>query len=126
MLLLTHMRDEYISSEFIAKSININPVLVRKEISKLNKAGLLESKEGSAGGSRLAIDPEKLTLDKIYNAVKTEDDHLFGLVKKQPHAGCPIGSRINCQLEQLYQDIDGVVLDKLRSITLAEFHKPFV
>ena len=33
--------EEGVSSEYIASSININPVLVRKELSRLRKANLI-------------------------------------------------------------------------------------
>ena len=37
LTLLAKFPDDYLSSEFIASSINLNPVLVRKEISNLKK-----------------------------------------------------------------------------------------
>ena len=53
LTLLDQGKDELLSSECLAGSININPVLVRKEIANLKKHGLVESKEGKAGGFTL-------------------------------------------------------------------------
>jgi DNA-binding IscR family transcriptional regulator len=53
LTLLSKQPDELLSSDYIAGSININPVLVRKEISNLRKYGLIDSKEGKAGGYTL-------------------------------------------------------------------------
>jgi len=40
LTLLSHFRGENLSSEFISCSININPAMVRKEISKLKLLGM--------------------------------------------------------------------------------------
>jgi len=120
------MKDEYVSSDFIAQSININPVLVRKAISNLKKAGLIESKEGNTGGSRLAKCPSEITLDKVYHAMDAGEVNLFNLARNTPNSACPIGSCINNRLNMLYDDVEGAVLEKLRSVTLEEFHRQFV
>ena len=53
LTLLAMFDDDYMSSNDIAGSLNINPVLVRKEIAALKKQGLIESKEGKNGGVKL-------------------------------------------------------------------------
>lgn len=57
--LLMLERDTWLSSDYIAGSININPVVVRKEIRKLKEAQLVISKEGKNGGVRIAEDINK-------------------------------------------------------------------
>src|SRR5690606_21431196 len=55
ILTLLHLQPgELLPSEYIAGSINLNPAVVRKELSNLRNFGLVESKEGKGGGSTLA------------------------------------------------------------------------
>lgn len=58
--LLAHNKGELLTSEWIAGSIGLNPVIVRKEIAVLKKAGLVESVAGKEGGTRLAKSAKKL------------------------------------------------------------------
>lgn len=46
LTLLSKNPEEYVSSEQIAESLNMNPVLVRKEIANLKQNGVVESREG--------------------------------------------------------------------------------
>lgn len=51
MTLLAKSPQDWLSSEWIAGSIHVNPVIVRKEISVLREAGLIVSKQGKEGES---------------------------------------------------------------------------
>jgi len=123
MTILAEMGEELRSSEWIAGSININPVLVRKEIINLRNHGLVESKEGKNGGSTLAKPATKIFLSDIYAAVKPES--ILGNSKNNPNPDCRIGRQINQHLDTLYQEIEDTLLKKLGKKTLAEFCKQF-
>lgn len=123
MTILAEMGEELRSSEWIAGSININPVLVRKEIINLRNHGLIESKEGKNGGSALAKPANKIFLSNIYAAVKPES--ILGNSKNNPNPDCRIGRQINQHLDTLYQEIEDTLLKKLGKKTLAEFSKQF-
>ena len=73
LTLLSHQKDEWLRSEWIAGSINVNPVVVRRELSVLNEAGLVISRKGKVGGVTLAKSSEEITLDLVYLAVKNTD-----------------------------------------------------
>ncbi|WP_228448520.1 MULTISPECIES: Rrf2 family transcriptional regulator [unclassified Chryseobacterium] len=70
MTLLAKSPQEWLTSDWVAGSINVNPVIVRKEISVLREAGLIISRQGKEGGSQLAKDPENITISEIYRSVK--------------------------------------------------------
>lgn len=125
LTLLSHMKEDYVTSEFIAGSINIHPVMVRKEAAKLKKAGLVESKEGKSGGIRLARPADQITFREIFVAVKEEDTHTLTMYRNDPNPQCPIGAQIEERLMHLYEEIDRQVLDKLKNITLDNFHRQF-
>jgi Rrf2 family protein len=123
LTLLAFKADEWLSSEYIAGSININPVLVRKEISNLREAGLVESREGKNGGTTLALPPSKILLSDVYKAVRQE--MLLGRTKNSPNPDCVIGRQINHRLDELYTDVEQTLVQKLGKKTLADFYKQF-
>lgn len=124
LTLLTKADGEAMSSEFIAGSININPVLVRKEISVLHKAGMVKSKEGKNGGCFLAKNPQNVLLSDVYQAVR-QDASVFGKSKNIPNPACVVGRQINQHIEGIYQIADDAILESLSKINLAEFSKKF-
>jgi len=123
LTLLAAVREEWIPSEYLAESININPVLVRKELINLREHGLIESKEGKSGGSRLKKSPDKITLSAVYEAVRQQD--LLGRKINQPNPDCPVGKKINDHLDDLYKESESVLLASLADKTIADFCKKF-
>lgn len=47
----TFGNDYKITSDFLASSINVNPVIVRKILSQLKNAGLIEVARGTGGAT---------------------------------------------------------------------------
>ncbi|MBD1391824.1 Rrf2 family transcriptional regulator [Mucilaginibacter glaciei] len=115
--------DGVISSEYLAGSINVNAVLVRKELSSLIKYGLVTSQEGKKGGYKLNRPADQITLAMIYETVKPKA--LLGMAKNQPNPACPVGKQINQHLNDLYEEIDQSVMLKLGKTNLLEFCKKF-
>lgn len=124
LTLLAMFDEDYMSSSDIAGSLNINPVLVRKEIAELKKQGLIESKEGKNGGVKLIKKAEDIKLSQIFNLVKG-DGFTFGLAKNDPNPKCPIGRQMNTNLSNLYQSIDNKIEHALNETTLADFKNQF-
>ena len=83
LTLLTKFPDEYLSSEFIAGSVNLHPVLVRKEIANLKKNNIVESKEGKNGGTKLIKSASDISLDTIFKM--TFDTVTLGFSKNEPN-----------------------------------------
>lgn len=84
--------DSPATSEWIAGSVNTNPVVIRRLLSALAKAGLVTSIRGSAGGSLLARRPEDISLLDIARAV--EEDEAPALHHQPPNPACPVGRTI--------------------------------
>jgi DNA-binding IscR family transcriptional regulator len=123
LTLLSKFPDEYLSSDFIAGSMNLHPVLVRKEIANLKKNNIVESKEGKNGGTRLFKSASKITLDAIFKM--TFDTVTLGFSKNEPNPDCPVGKQINKNLENLYEDINQTISLQLSDITLEDFANKF-
>ncbi|MFY0482135.1 Rrf2 family transcriptional regulator [Flavobacterium sp. PLA-1-15] len=123
LTLLSKFPDEYLSSDFLAGSMNLHPVLVRKEIANLKKNNIVESKEGKNGGTKLLVPAKDLTLDMIFKL--TFEKVTLGFSKKDPNPNCPIGKQINQNLQLLYDDINDKISDQLHGITLTDFQEKF-
>ena len=57
-----------LTSDLMASSVGVNPVIIRKTLSQLKKADLIFVQRGS-GGSTLAMAPEEINLLQVYRAV---------------------------------------------------------
>jgi DNA-binding IscR family transcriptional regulator len=123
LTLLSKFPDEYLSSEFIAGSMNLHPVLVRKEIANLKKNNIVESKEGKNGGTKLSKLTSTISLDAIYKM--TFETVTLGFSKNTPNPNCPVGKKINENLEDLYTNINEKISLQLSGISLEDFSNQF-
>lgn len=112
-----------LSSDLIAGSLNVNPVLVRKALRELITKGLVVSREGKNGGYQLSRAAENITLSEIYQAVRQES--LLGITKNTPNPACPVGRQINGHLDQLYKEVEAQLEAQLARKTLKEFCAQF-
>lgn len=122
LTLLQYQKDEWLTSDLIAGSININPVLVRKEIGNLKAHGLVQSREGKGGGTMLAKPAESILLSDIYRVVRQSS--LLGR-SNEPNPNCPVGRQINEHINSVFDEADKAVLQRLGKTTLAEFTMKF-
>lgn len=123
LTLLEDAKGTMVSSDYLAGSININPVLVRKEIMNLRKHGFVDSKEGKGGGSFLTRNAEDINLGEVYLAVRNAS--ILGQSKNEPNPKCPIGKQINRHLNTLYTDAENALVESLSKQTLASFALKF-
>jgi len=123
MTLLEKSPQEWLTSEWIAGSININPVIVRKEMSVLREAGLIISRQGKEGGSRLARNPVSISISEIYAAVKNTE--VLGKKNQNPNPACSVGKDINVHLNTLFEETDKLVVSFLGNKSLKEFSDQF-
>ncbi|MFY0761885.1 Rrf2 family transcriptional regulator [Metabacillus dongyingensis] len=105
------------TSEFMAGSVNTNPVIIRKILSYLKKAGLVEVRRG-AGGAYLLKELHDITLLEVFRAVQVvEEDKLFHFHEK-PNPDCPIGANIQSVLELILVQAQEAMEQVLESITM--------
>lgn len=115
--------EEWLSSEWIANSININAVIVRKELGMLQEQGLVVSRKGKDGGSQLAKPSADVMLSDIYALVKNAG--ILGKKNQNPNPKCPVGKEMNSKLDLLSTEMDALIMESLRSKSLADFSKQF-
>ncbi|WP_294288117.1 Rrf2 family transcriptional regulator [uncultured Chryseobacterium sp.] len=123
MTLLAECPQDWLTSEWMAGSININPVMVRKELSVLREAGLIVSRQGKEGGSQLAKNADAISISEIYLAVKNTE--VLGKKNSNPNPACPVGKDINNHLKSLFSETDQLVLNFLGNKSLKAFCDQF-
>lgn len=123
MTLLAKEPSEWLTSEWIAGSINVNPVIVRKELINLKKTGLVESRQGKEGGVRISRKPKEISISDIYNSVKNTE--VLGKKNQFPNPLCSVGKDINYNLDVLFSETNDLVNDFLKNKRLSDFVKKF-
>lgn len=113
-------KDDYkVTSEFLASSIQVNPVVIRKLLSQLKNAGLIEVKRGT-GGTSIAKPLEEITFLDVYHAVDCVEENTLFHFHENPNPDCPVGRNIHAVLDEKLMRVQNAMERELASITLAD------
>jgi Rrf2 family protein len=123
LTLLAKAKGEALSSEYMAGSVNINPVLIRKEIINLRDHGIIATREGKNGGSVLNRDAKDIFLSEVYDAVSPSS--VLGKSKNKANPKCPVGSQIDKHLQTIELEAEKAMLKHLSTLTLSKFASKF-
>ena len=113
----TFEKDHKITSDFLADSINVNPVIIRKLLSQLKNAGLIQVKRGS-GGASFARPLEDITLLDIYRAVEGNKPLLHPDTHTNP--GCDVGVDIQLAVRDCFDQVQETAEQEMQNITLQQ------
>ncbi|MEI3335902.1 MAG: Rrf2 family transcriptional regulator [Clostridium sp.] len=118
----TFEKDYKITSDFLASSVNVNPVIIRKILSQLKSAKIVDVQRGS-GGASIIKPVEEITFLDIYNAVECiENGELFHF-HENPNLKCPVGRNIHNVLDNKLLQVQNALEKELKKITLADVIK---
>jgi len=112
---------ELVKSHQIADSVNSSPVVIRRSLGKLRKAGLVEMYGGAKGGAQLAREPHQITFHDVFRAI--EDEELFAMHPNQPSQTCPVGSTITPVLQAVYEEVHGAITVTLQNKTIGDIYQ---
>ena len=119
VLILVSESPALINSDQMSMSIGTNASYVRKILSLLKKAGIVDGHRGISGYT-LMITPEQLTLLQIYQAVMEQPKpHLLD-VHQNPSDRCIVGQHIRTVLTGMFADIEEGFARSLAGKTLAD------
>lgn len=118
LTILAKSGDERVKSDYLAQSVNTNPVVIRRLLSSLQDAGLVASQVGAAGGTSLAKQPKNIRLSEIYKSLSCGE--VFALPPNKPNENCPVGKNIEAILCSLQKEIDKSVEEKLHQYSLRD------
>ncbi|MNN09544.1 putative HTH-type transcriptional regulator YwnA [compost metagenome] len=123
-LSLIAVYPEACTGDFIAGSVNTNPVIIRRIMGMLKKAGLVDVRPG-VGGASLRKDPNQITLLDVYRAVNvTEENQLFR-IHENPNIGCLVGRNIENVLQDELRDAQSLMEQRLAHTTIGQLVNKF-
>lgn len=105
------------TSENLARSVNTNPVVVRRVIALLKNAGLVHVKSG-VGGACLTRSPKDITWLDVYRAIQTSDDFTIFDKHEKVNKKCYVGAYILDVIDAPLIDAQKAMEDKLATYTL--------
>lgn len=111
-------QTQKVTSEFIAASVGVNPVVVRRTLLSLKSAGIVDVRAGS-GGASLLRDPARITLYDVYRAVDCVEGELFNF-HDSPNRDCPVGRNIHAVLDGKLAAAQSAMENELKKTTLSD------
>ncbi len=118
LAVLAFKDGDRVSSELLASSVNTNPVIIRRLLSALQQAKLIETRRGPGFGSRLSCSPARINLAQVYHAVECQNP--FVLPRKKASMICPVGRAIGTAMRDICASAQAALETELAKTTLAE------
>jgi Rrf2 family protein len=116
LTLMAERGDVPLKSDMVACSVNTNPVVIRRIVCSLQRARIVTSQTGAAGGSRLARTPREITLLEVYKAV--EGGRLLSLHRQRPDPHCSVGMNIESVLSVILREAEDAFEQVLAKLTV--------
>lgn len=117
--LLHVAKDTLCTSEFIAGSVNTNPVVIRRILGMLKKAGFVSVSSG-VGGASLEKALHEMTLLDIYRAVEVVEEGELFQFHDSPNPQCPVGAAIQGVLDLILLRAQQAMERVLAEVTMEE------
>lgn len=117
--LINYDRNVICTSEWIAESVNTNPVVIRRVMGKLKNAGLVDIRRG-LGGATLQKPLQEITLLDVYRAVDVVDEGELFQMHENPNPNCPVGANIQGVLELILFRAQDAMEAVLKEVTMEE------
>jgi Rrf2 family protein len=96
LLVFLAVSEDPVPSGLLAASVSTNPVVIRRLLGALRRAGLVRATPGPRGGFSLARRPASISLDRVYRLV---EDRGAAPRSHRPSSRCPVGRNVSEVLE---------------------------
>ncbi|WP_422032368.1 RrF2 family transcriptional regulator [Roseovarius sp.] len=122
---LLHMaeRDAPMTSEQLSRCLGTNPVVVRRTMGFLRRAGIVASDRGQAGGWRIAADLSAITLRDLHVALEEPD--VFAIGHRNDAPECLVEQSVNAALDKTFAEAEALLLRRMGEVTLADLARDF-
>ncbi|MEX1029172.1 MAG: Rrf2 family transcriptional regulator [Paenibacillaceae bacterium] len=124
ILSLIAVNSNELTGDFIAGSVNTNPVVIRRIMGMLKKAGLVEVRPG-VGGASLLKATEEITLLDVYQAVNVIKENQLFRVHEEPNEQCLVGRNIELVLQSELNEVQSAMEHRLAQTTLSQLTARF-
>lgn len=111
--------EERLTSERLAASANVNPVIIRKTLGQLKAAGLVQVARGS-GGASAAKPLGEISLLDVYRAVECDEPEGMFRFSPRPNPGCPVCRNLRTVLEPRLAQVQRAMEAELARVSIEE------
>lgn len=112
-----------VCSGTIAESVHTNPVVIRRMMAELERAGLVRSVSGRCGGFALDREANEISLADIYLAV--EGESVFRMHNVDPNSKCPIAQQMQAVLSVPFKEAESALSSSLAQTSLRDVTAAF-
>ena len=117
ILALIDASAEPVSSEYIAGSVGVNPVVIRHVTGLLRRGDLLTTRRGVAG-AQLTRPASEISLLEVYRAVNAPESVLK--LHQHPNPACPVGAGIQGVLDTVFGQAQTALEARLAQVRLSD------
>lgn len=117
---LARANGQPVSSDVVARSVGTHPVVVRRLLGDLRRAGLVRTQLGTGGGALLNRAVENITLLDVLHAMLEPEADLFAVNDANPNTGCDVGRVISDSLDDLLGPAKQAMHRALAAVPLSE------
>lgn len=123
--LLLHMAQDGApaTSEALARAMHTHPVVVRRLMAGLRKAGFVASAKGHGGGWVLSCPLSAMTLGDVHAALGAPPFLAAGLRDEQ--TGCLVEQAVNSALGAAYTEAEALLVARLHEVRLSALAEDF-
>ncbi len=111
------------TSETLARAMNTHPVVVRRLMAGLRKAGFVASAKGHGGGWVLGCPLSAMTLGDVHAALGAPPFLSVGLRDEQ--SSCLVEQAVNMALGSAYVEAEALLVARLHGVKLSELAQDF-
>ena len=108
-----------LTSEVLADTYGTSPVVLRRVLAKLQRAGLVETRRGAHGGSVLGRDPSTINLRQAYEAVNADPQ----VLARHPECDGRVERAMAEFVNGLMGDAEAALLAQLEAVTFEEMDR---
>ncbi len=124
VVLLMMEQQVPVISELLGKRMRVNPVVVRRTMAGLRRAGLVKSIKGHGGGWIIARNPLEISILDIYRAL--DEPILIQQHQSIDHPECLVEQTVGHTLNEIFQEGEDLIIKRFKNVKLAslsvEFH----
>lgn len=123
--LLLHMAEstEPATSESLAQAMDTHPVVVRRLMAGLRRAGFVASAKGHGGGWVLGCPLSAMTLGDVHAALGAPPFLAVGL--RDPQSRCLVEQAVNTALGAAFADAEALLVARLHDVKLSALAEDF-
>lgn len=115
---LNKSKDQVMSLNEIAKKTKVSFLFLQKIARKLRLAGIIDAHQGVSGGYKLTVDPKKITVRKVVEAMEGKCCILNCLDETKKTTCCV--SAQNCELKNKMGKLNKKIVKILDSVKLTD------